>query len=104
MRECAIGEQVPHVIGLSGHSLLPFLEAVYQRQDRITHKMVRQEHVAACLADGYYRASGRPLRVYPHLGPGLANGLNGIATAARRTPGPTGAWPRRSRRRRESRP
>lgn len=80
--EYAIREKVPYVVGLSGHSLLPFLEAVYQRQDRIKHMMVRHEHVATCLADGYYRASGQPLLVYLHLGPGLANGLNGIATAA----------------------
>ena len=80
--EYAIRENVPYIVGLSGHSLLPFLEAVYQRQDRIKHMMVRHEHVATCLADGYFRASGRPLLVYLHLGPGLVNGLNGIATAA----------------------
>jgi acetolactate synthase I/II/III large subunit len=80
--EYAIREQVPYIIGLSGHSLLPFLESVYQRQDRIKHMMVRHEHVATCLADGYFRATGRPLVVYLHLGPGLVNGLNGIATAA----------------------
>lgn len=80
--EYAIREQVPYIVGLSGHSLLPFLEAVYQRQDRIKHMMVRHEHVATCLADGYFRATGRPLLVYLHLGPGLVNGMNGIATAA----------------------
>jgi acetolactate synthase I/II/III large subunit len=80
--EYAIREQVPYIVGLSGHSLLPLLEAVYQRQDRIKHVMVRHEHVATCLADGYFRASGRPLVVYLHLGPGLVNGMNGIATAA----------------------
>ncbi len=80
--EYAIREKVPYILGLSGHSLLPLLEAVYQRQDRIKHMMVRHEHVATCLADGYFRATGRPLVVYLHLGPGLVNGLNGIATAA----------------------
>jgi acetolactate synthase-1/2/3 large subunit len=80
--EYAIREQVPYVVGLSGHSLLPFLESVYQRQDRIKHVMVRHEHVATCLADGYFRATGKPLLVYLHLGPGLVNGMNGIAAAA----------------------
>ncbi len=80
--EYAIREKVPYIVGLSGHSLLPFLEEVYHRQDRIKHLMVRHEHVATCLADGFFRASGRPLLVYLHLGPGLLNGLNGIATAA----------------------
>ena len=33
------------------------------------------------MADGYYRATGKPLATYLHMGPGLLNGINGIATA-----------------------
>ena len=80
--EYLIREGVPYVLGLSGHTLLPFLDAIYERQDRIKHIMVRHEHVATCMADGYFRVAGRPLAVYLHIGPGLLNGLNGIATAS----------------------
>lgn len=79
--EYLIAEGVPYILGLTGHSLLPLNEALYQRQDRIKHIMVRHEHVATCMADGYYRATGIPLVVYLHMGPGLLNGMNGIATA-----------------------
>lgn len=79
--EYLIAEGVPYILGLTGHSLLPFNEALYQRQDRIKHIMARHEHVATCMADGYYRATGIPLVVYLHMGPGLLNGMNGIATA-----------------------
>lgn len=79
--ECIIAEGVPYILGLTGHSLMPFNEALYQRSDRIKHFTIRHEHVATCMADGYYRATGKPLVVYLHMGPGLLNGLNGIATA-----------------------
>jgi len=79
--EYIIAEGVPYILGLTGHSLLPFNEALFQRQDRIKHIMVRHEHVATCMADGYYRATGKPLVAYLHMGPGLLNGINGIATA-----------------------
>lgn len=79
--EYAIKEGVPYILGLNGHSLLPLTDAIYSRQDCIKHLMVRHEHVATCLADGYFRATGKPLVVYLHMGPGLLNGLNGIATS-----------------------
>jgi acetolactate synthase I/II/III large subunit len=79
--EYIIAQGVPYVLGLTGHSLMPFNEALYQRKDRIKHIMLRHEHVATCMADGYFRATGKPLVVYLHMGPGLLNGINGIATA-----------------------
>lgn len=79
--EYIIAQGVPYILGLTGHSLLPFNEALYQRKDRIKHIMLRHEHVATCMADGYFRATGKPLVVYLHMGPGLLNGINGIATA-----------------------
>lgn len=81
--EYAIKEGAPYaVVGLNGHSLFAFLDALYDRQQRIKPIMVKHEHVATCLADGYFRATGKPLPVFLHVGPGLLNGLTGIATAS----------------------
>jgi acetolactate synthase-1/2/3 large subunit len=79
--EYAIAEKVPYVVGLIGHCILPFTDAIYDRQDRIKHIMVKHEHVAVCLADGYFRATGKPLLVYVQSGPGAINAINGVATA-----------------------
>ena len=47
----------------------------------------RHEGGAACMADGWARAAGRPSLLSVHQGPGLTNALTGITEAAKsRTP------------------
>ena len=47
----------------------------------------RHEGGAACMADGWARAAGRPALLSVHQGPGLTNALTGITEAAKsRTP------------------
>lgn len=72
---------VPYVAGIPGHGNLVFEDAVLARSEDIKWLLVRHEQSAAHLADGFYRASGRPLAVATSVGPGAVNTLIGVATA-----------------------
>lgn len=50
---------VRHVFGLAGDTTLPFYDALYRLDHRITHVMTRDERNAAYMADGYSRVTGR---------------------------------------------
>lgn len=89
MREYACGhfifehlkaEGIPYVVGLPGHGILAFLDA-FLDQDDIEVVTVRHEQSAAHLADGYCRATGKPLVVFTSVGPGAMNLLVGLGTA-----------------------
>jgi len=68
------------IFGMCGHSLVQMLDSL----DRSTIKYVscRHEQLAAHIADGYARVSGKPGVVLTHVGPGLTNAITGIATAS----------------------
>jgi acetolactate synthase-1/2/3 large subunit len=68
------------VFGMCGHSLVQVLDAL----DRSTVRYVscRHEQLAAHIADGYARVSGKTGVVLTHVGPGLTNAITGIATAS----------------------
>ena len=68
------------VFGLSGHTIIAFLDAL--GKSRIRFVSTRHEQVAAHAADGYARASGKPGVLLTHLGPGLTNACTGVANAA----------------------
>lgn len=51
---------VRHVFGLCGDTSLPYYDAFYRLEHRITHVLTRDERSAAYMADGYARVSGRP--------------------------------------------
>lgn len=51
---------VRHVFGLCGDTSLPFYDALYKMEHRITHVLTRDERSAAYMADGYARVSGKP--------------------------------------------
>jgi acetolactate synthase-1/2/3 large subunit len=72
---------VPYFAGVPGHGILPFVEALRERSERIKTIMVRHEQSAAHLADGYFRVAGDPLGVFTSVGPGAINTLTGVATA-----------------------
>ena len=79
--EYLIREGVPYIVGIPGHGIIPFLDAFKDRQDKIRVIQVRHEQSAIHLADGYYRASGRPLLCFTSIGPGAYNTIVGLATA-----------------------
>lgn len=72
---------VPYFAGVPGHGILPFVESLRVRSDRIQTIMVRHEQSAAHLADSYFRVTGKPLGIFTSVGPGAINTLTGIATA-----------------------
>jgi acetolactate synthase-1/2/3 large subunit len=68
------------VFGLTGHTIIGFLDAL--GRSNIRYVSTRHEQVAAHAADGYARASGKTGVLLTHLGPGLTNAATGVANAA----------------------
>jgi acetolactate synthase-1/2/3 large subunit len=68
------------VFGLCGHTVVGFLDAL--SKSKIRYITARHEQVAAHMADGYARATGKPGVLMTHLGPGLTNAVTGIANAS----------------------
>src|SRR3954451_6920941 len=50
---------VRHIFGLCGDTSLPFYDALYRLDHGITHILTRDERLAAYMADGYARVTGR---------------------------------------------
>ncbi len=71
---------VDHIFGLCGHANIAVLDAL--RTSSIQWVTARHEQVAAHMAEGYARVTGKPGIVLLHLGPGLTNAMTGIANAA----------------------
>jgi acetolactate synthase-1/2/3 large subunit len=78
--EHLVGRGVPYLVGIPGHGCLALLDA-FKTREQVRVLQVRHEQSAVHLADGFYRASGRPLAVYTSIGPGAANTVVGLATA-----------------------
>jgi len=72
-------QNVEVIFGISGGSILPIHDALYDSE--IRHILVRHEQCAAHAADGYARASGRPGVCMATSGPGATNLVTGIANA-----------------------
>jgi len=68
------------VFGLCGHTNIAFIDAIHKSKIRFI--ITRHEQVAAHMADGYARATGKPGVLLTHLGPGLTNAATGVANAA----------------------
>jgi len=71
---------VEYIFGLPGHGNMNILDAIYD-SNQISFKLVRHEHAAAHIADGYARISGEVGVCCSSVGPGAANMIMGIATA-----------------------
>ncbi|MCS7143389.1 MAG: thiamine pyrophosphate-binding protein [Aigarchaeota archaeon] len=80
--KCLADAGVSHVFGLSGHTTLEVLDAIY-RSEKCRFIAVRHEQAASCAADGFARARGRHGVCLGHVGPGNANMVIGVATALR---------------------
>ena len=71
---------VEHIFGTCGHSNIALLDAI--GRSSISFVIARHEQAAAHAADGYARMSGKTGVVLMHVGPGMMNGVTGVATAA----------------------
>ena len=79
--EYLVKQRVPYVAGIPGHGCWAVLDALSEYGDRVKVLQVMHEQSAVHLADGYYRARGRPLLAFTSIGPGAANTTVGMATA-----------------------
>ncbi len=73
---------VKYVFGNPGTTEIPFLDALARFPD-IRFILALHESVAAAMADGYARASGRPGIANVHAAPGVANSLGMLFNARR---------------------
>lgn len=72
---------VERAAGIPGHGAWGLLDGLLQPGAEVPLMQVFHEQSAVHLADGYYRASGRPMAVVTSVGPGAANTTMGLATA-----------------------
>lgn len=80
--ERLVAEGVPYAFGLCGHGILGLLDALYDRQDEIKTVSVHHEAVAGFMADAFYRVARHPVATFTSCGPGSANLIVAVATAA----------------------
>lgn len=71
------------ILSIPGSQVLPVLDSTSVRGGRIRLVVPRSERSAAFMAEGFGKASGVPAVVMSTLGPGTANELPGIHSAAR---------------------
>ena len=71
---------VTHAAGIPGHGVWTLTDALLDRPE-IRTIQVMHEQSAVHLADGYYRASGKPMLAFTSIGPGATNTVIGMATA-----------------------
>jgi len=79
--EYLVRQGVPFAAGIPGHGCWAITDALLDRQDSIRTIQVMHEQSAVHLADGYFRATGRPMLAFTSIGPGAMNTLIGMGTA-----------------------
>jgi acetolactate synthase I/II/III large subunit len=79
--EYLVRQRVPIVAGIPGHGSWSLTDALLDRQDAIRTIQVMHEATAVHLADGFYRATGKPVLAFTSIGPGATNTVIGMATA-----------------------
>lgn len=72
---------VPQIAAIPGHGAWAMLDAFLQPESTIPVVQVFHEQSAVHLADGFWRATGRPMAAIASIGPGAANTVMGMATA-----------------------
>jgi acetolactate synthase-1/2/3 large subunit len=72
---------VEYVAAIPGHGAWAMLDAFLQPDSTIPVIQVFHEQSAVHMADGYYRASGKPMAAMTSVGPGATNTIIGLATA-----------------------
>lgn len=78
--EYLVRRGVTHAAGIPGHGVWTLTDALLDRPE-IRTVQVMHEQSAVHLADGFYRASGRPMLAFTSIGPGATNTVIGMATA-----------------------
>ncbi len=68
-----IQEGMPYIFGICGHGNVGMLDALFDRQDKISLISPRHEQTAGHMADAYYRVSHQPVATLTSCGPGSAN-------------------------------
>ena len=76
-----IRQRVPYLFGVSGHGILGFLDAAFERKEEIATITTHDERVAGFMADAYYRVARRPVATYTSCGPGSLNLAMAVASA-----------------------
>ena len=71
---------IPYVAAIPGHGAWAMLDAFLQKGSELPVIQVMHEQSAVHLADGYYRASGKPMAAMTSIGPGATNTVIGLAT------------------------
>ena len=79
--EYLVRQGVPLAAGIPGHGCWALTDALLDRRDAIRTVQVMHEQSAVHLADGYYRATGRPMLAFTSIGPGATNTVVGMGTA-----------------------
>lgn len=72
---------VEYVAGVPGHGIWSLFDAFLQKGSEIPFIQVMHEQSAVHMADGYWRASGKPMACATSVGPGATNTIIGLATA-----------------------
>jgi acetolactate synthase I/II/III large subunit len=76
-----VSQGVHHAAGIPGHGCWTLTDALLDRSNDIRTVQVMHEQSAVHLADGFYRASGRPMLAFTSIGPGATNTVIGMATS-----------------------
>ncbi len=79
--EFLVRRGVAFAAGIPGHGCWAITDALLDRTDQIRTIQVMHEQSAVHLADGYFRASGRPMVAFTSIGPGAMNTVVGMGTA-----------------------
>jgi acetolactate synthase-1/2/3 large subunit len=78
---CLTNYGVEYAAGIPGHGVWALLDGFMQDPGGPPLLQVFHEQSAVHMADGYWRASGRPMAALTSIGPGAANTIMGLATA-----------------------
>ena len=79
--EYLVAQGVPYAAGIPGHGCWNLTDALLDSRTGSRTIQVMHEQSAVHLADGYYRATGRPMLAFTSIGPGQMNTVVGMATA-----------------------
>lgn len=76
-----IQKGVTDIFGYSGGYIVPFIDALYTRRDKINVHVCYNEQGCAFAANGYARVSNKLGVYFTTSGPGAVNALSGLADA-----------------------
>jgi acetolactate synthase-1/2/3 large subunit len=80
--DCLVDRGVPYVfVGPPTNQQFAFLDALYDRTDRIRPIVVRHEAQAPLMADGWFKATRRPGVFNVGTGPAIANSVLGVMSS-----------------------